>query len=103
MQPNLNSVQTAVTAADVTTDPVSAADARYREKAIDAAVKFEGFFIARMLHQMRNSTREIAGEDSVFKDPVNRAVNACGSPFTTKSNRPIPPDCNSLLIFIKAL
>ncbi|HTN66654.1 MAG TPA: flagellar biosynthesis protein FlgJ [Burkholderiaceae bacterium] len=70
MQPDLNSVHTAVTAG-AATDPVSAADARYREKAIDAAVKFEGFFIARMLHQMRSSTREMAGEDSVFKDPVN--------------------------------
>jgi flagellar protein FlgJ len=68
MQTNLNPAQSA---ANATADLVSPADARYREKAIDAAVKFEGFFIARMLHQMRSSTREMAGEDSVFKDPVN--------------------------------
>lgn len=31
-----------------------------------AAEKFEGFFIAQMLRQMRQSSREMAGEDSVF-------------------------------------
>lgn len=50
----------------------SAADAGYAAKATKAAIQFEGFFIAQMLHQMRSGTREMAGEDSVFKDPVNR-------------------------------
>lgn len=44
---------------------------RYRAKATEAAVKFESFFIGHMLHQMRSSTREMAPEDSVFRDPVN--------------------------------
>lgn len=44
----------------------------YRAKATEAATKFESFFISHLLHQMRNSTREMAGEDSVFKDEVNR-------------------------------
>ncbi|HEU4845119.1 MAG TPA: hypothetical protein VFT05_12715 [Burkholderiaceae bacterium] len=48
----------------------SATDAAYRGKAIGAAVKFESFFIGHMLHQMRAGTRALAGEDSVFKDPV---------------------------------
>ncbi len=48
----------------------SAADADYRGKATGAAVKFESFFIGHMLHQMRAGTRALAGEDSVFKDPV---------------------------------
>ena len=57
--------------ADSATEPVAAADPRYRAKATEAAVKFESFFIGSMLHQMRSGTRELAGEDSVFKDPVN--------------------------------
>ena len=51
-------------------DRVSEADARYEKKAIDAAIKFEGFFIAQMLHQMRRSMYEMASEGSVFKDRV---------------------------------
>ena len=57
-------------------EPVAAAaqpaNAAYVAKATKAAVEFEGFFIAHMLHQMRAGTREMAAEDSVFKDPVNR-------------------------------
>lgn len=47
------------------------ADPRYAAKATEAAVKFEAFFISHMLRQMRSGTREMAGEDSVYKDPVN--------------------------------
>ena len=47
------------------------ADPRYAAKATEAAVKFEAFFISHMLRQMRSGTREMAGEDSVFKDPIN--------------------------------
>ena len=64
--------------ADDSAPPVAAAgdgpdtsDPRYRAKATEAAVKFESFFIGQMLHQMRASTRAMAGEGSVFKDPVN--------------------------------
>ena len=49
-----------------------AADPVYAAKATKAAVEFESFFIANMLKQMRAGTREMAAEDSVFKDPVNR-------------------------------
>ena len=49
-----------------------AADPVYAAKATKAAVEFESFFIANMLKQMRAGTREMASEDSVFKDPVNR-------------------------------
>jgi flagellar protein FlgJ len=49
----------------------AAADPLYVAKATKAAVDFESFFIAHMLQQMRSSTREMAGEDSVFKDRVN--------------------------------
>jgi peptidoglycan hydrolase FlgJ len=36
-----------------------------------AAEKFEGFFIAQMMRQMRSMSRQIAGEDGVFRDRVN--------------------------------
>jgi flagellar protein FlgJ len=49
----------------------AAADPVYVAKATRAAVDFESFFISHMLQQMRSSTREMAGEDSVFNDRVN--------------------------------
>ena len=58
--------------------PVAAAEAgdsvdpAYRAKATQAAIKFESFFIGHMLHQMRSGTRELAAEDSVFKDKINQ-------------------------------
>jgi flagellar protein FlgJ len=52
--------------------PVAASDdPRYRAKATEAAVKFESFFIGHMLHQMRSSTRVIAGDDGMNKDSIN--------------------------------
>jgi Rod binding domain-containing protein len=36
-----------------------------------AAEKFEGFFIAQMMRQMRSMSRQIAGEDGVFRDRTN--------------------------------
>ncbi|HEY4367445.1 MAG TPA: rod-binding protein [Steroidobacteraceae bacterium] len=45
---------------------------QYRAKVKDAAEKFEGFFISQMLKQMREGTRELADEDSVYKDSVNQ-------------------------------
>jgi flagellar protein FlgJ len=47
-------------------------DPRYVAKATKAAVDFESFFISHMLRQMRSSTREMAGEDSVFNDRTNQ-------------------------------
>lgn len=65
-------LHTQVNAATTAEGPVaSAADNEYRAKAGAAAEKFEGFFIAQMLRQMRSSTREMAGEDSIFKNSVN--------------------------------
>lgn len=55
-------------AAPADTDPAAAA---YRKKASEAAVKFESFFIGHMLKQMRSSTKELAGDDSIYKDSVN--------------------------------
>jgi flagellar protein FlgJ len=54
-------------------EPVAPAapDPVYVAKATRAAVDFESFFISHMLHQMRSTTRELAPEDSVFRDPVN--------------------------------
>jgi flagellar protein FlgJ len=49
-----------------------AADPVYVAKATKAAVDFESFFISHMLQQMRASTREMAGKDSVFNDRVNQ-------------------------------
>ncbi len=49
-----------------------AADPAYVAKATKAAIEFERFFIANMLQQMRASTRQMADEDSVFNDRVNR-------------------------------
>ena len=49
-----------------------AADPVYTAQATKAAVEFESFFIAQMLKDMRATTREMADEDSVFKDRVNQ-------------------------------
>jgi flagellar protein FlgJ len=57
--------------AQVAPNPAPAHDAAYAAKATRAAVDFESFFISHMLHQMRSTTRALAPEDSVFKDPVN--------------------------------
>jgi len=37
-----------------------------------AAEKFEGFFIGQLLREMRRSTREMAGEGSVFKSTLDQ-------------------------------
>lgn len=51
---------------------IATADASYRARAEAAAEKFEAFFIAEMLKQMRRAGSVLAAEDSVFKNPVNR-------------------------------
>jgi flagellar protein FlgJ len=48
------------------------ADPAYVAQATKAAVEFESFFISQMLKDMRATTREMADEDSVFKDRVNQ-------------------------------
>ena len=56
-------------AADAAAKP---ADPAYAAKATKAAIDFESFFISNMLHQMRESMRTIAPEDSPYKDKVNQ-------------------------------
>lgn len=46
-------------------------DAAYRAKVGVAAEKFEAFFIAQMLRQMRSATRELADADSPLRNRVN--------------------------------
>ena len=53
-------------AADPSLDPA------YVAKATKAAVEFESFFIDHMLHQMRESARALAPEDSPEKNRVNQ-------------------------------
>lgn len=48
-----------------------AADPAYRKRVQEAAQKFESFFIAQMLRQMRSATRELAGEDSIYGKRTN--------------------------------
>lgn len=42
-----------------------------RADAVAAAQKFEAFFIGEMFKQMRRGTRELASEDSIYRDKVN--------------------------------
>lgn len=49
-----------------------ATDPAYAAKVTKAAIDFESFFISNMLHQMRESMRDIAPDDSPFKDKVNQ-------------------------------
>ena len=46
-------------------------EARYRAKATEAAIKFESFFIAQTLHKMRDATKAMADDDSIYKDSIN--------------------------------
>ena len=68
----LNAQAQGAESADVEKAPVApAADPAYTAKATKAAIDFESFFISNMLHQMRETTRDIAPDDSPAKDPVN--------------------------------
>jgi flagellar protein FlgJ len=49
-----------------------AATPEYRAKVQKAAEKFEGFFIAQMLREMRESTRQMSDDDSVYNNRVNQ-------------------------------
>lgn len=64
-QLNPNAVAPQPTQAGDTVDPA------YRAKATEAAVKFESFFIGKMLHQMRDGTRAFAADDSPSKNRIN--------------------------------
>lgn len=43
-----------------------------RARAVDAAEKFEAFFIAQNLKAMRRSTQALASEDSPFNNKINQ-------------------------------
>ncbi len=45
---------------------------QHRRKVEEAAEQFEAFFISHMLEQMRQSTRAMSSEDSVFNNRVNQ-------------------------------
>ncbi|MFA9440835.1 hypothetical protein ACDA63_14455 [Uliginosibacterium sp. sgz301328] len=62
---------TATAVADNANSP-DTLDPKYRAKVEAAAEKFESFFIASMLQQMRRTTRELADDDSPSKDPINQ-------------------------------
>ena len=68
----LNPLQPRASAANPEAVTPAAEDAAYLAKATKAAVEFESFFISQMLKDMRATTREMADEDSVFKDKVNQ-------------------------------
>ncbi|KAF7600000.1 MAG: hypothetical protein CGU28_06520 [Candidatus Dactylopiibacterium carminicum] len=58
----------------VTASPLD--DPAYRARAEAAAEKFESFFIASMLKQMRETTEAMADEDSIFRNRVSREMLA---------------------------
>jgi len=60
--------ETVAPAADAAGKP----DPAYVAKATKAAVEFESFFISHMLHQMRESQRTLAPDDSPTKNRVNQ-------------------------------
>lgn len=57
-------------ASDTEAGPGAALSPAERAKVEKAAVKFEAMFIGEMLKQMRRTTREFAGDDSVYKDRI---------------------------------
>ena len=40
-------------------------------KAVDAAEKFEGYFIGELLRQMRAGTKELSDGDSIYNSPTD--------------------------------
>jgi flagellar protein FlgJ len=75
MLDKLNPLNAQAQAADADLAKVAPAadkpDPAYVKQATKAAVEFESFFIQNMLHQMRESAKTLAPEDSPTKDPVN--------------------------------
>jgi len=67
-----NNIQSTSPAATPQPGQDAAPDPVYAAKATKAAVEFESFFISHMLHQMRESTRTIAPEDSPTRNKVNQ-------------------------------
>ena len=59
-------------AADMPAAASAGQDKALAAKATKAAIEFESFFISHMLHQMRETTRAIAPDDSPTKNKVNQ-------------------------------
>ena len=59
-------------------------DPNYVAKATKAAVEFESFFIEQMLKDIRSTTRELADEDSPFKDRVNQDMQSMADGILSK-------------------
>lgn len=71
---NIHDIASSAAPVGTDTQPAPVApqvDPALLKKATEAAIRFESFFISETLRQMRRSTREMAGEDSIFKDRVN--------------------------------
>lgn len=69
--PNADGIATAIApASDTGAGQGAALSPTERAKVEKAAVKFEAMFIGEMLKQMRRTTREFAGDDSVYKDRI---------------------------------
>ncbi|MBL3962181.1 MULTISPECIES: flagellar biosynthesis protein FlgJ [Burkholderia] len=67
--------------AAIETASIKASDPAYRARVEDAAVKFEGLFIAQMLSEMKKATDQLKGDDGfadrsseAMLDYANRAV-----------------------------
>lgn len=55
------------------TDPVKPADPAYRKRVEEAAVQFEGLFIAQMLNEMKKATDQLKA-DNGFEDRTSDAM-----------------------------
>lgn len=64
----MQAIGPSITGAAATSD----IDPVLRAKAVDAAEKFEAFFIAQNLKAMRRSTQALASEDSPFNNKINQ-------------------------------
>lgn len=53
--------------------PAPSSSEQELQRLTQAAVKFEAFFVAQMMEQMRKSTAVLADEDSALNDHVNQA------------------------------
>ena len=60
-------------ALDGKTPVIRAQDEQDLQRLTQAAVKFEAFFVAQMMQQMRKATAALADEDSAINDQVNQA------------------------------
>ena len=66
--------------------PAATAEAQAEQQALrQVAVKFESFFVAQMMEQMRKATAALASEDSPLNDQVNQAPLAMADHAVSES------------------